>query len=108
VSTLHHRSKGLPSERPRSKRDSEMSCALVQLDQRKYTEPTSTQNISSRGARVIDPADLGRREAACSSALRSGSGAQAHVVYWRSSQAEDLLGTGVIFHGQATGPKRQD
>jgi len=57
---------------------------LSSLDQPSVSEPTSTQNISSRGARVMTQRIWEPGSRLLIRSLRSDFWAQARVVYWRS------------------------
>src|SRR5258706_10441891 len=57
---------------------------LSSLDQPSITEPTSTQNLSSRGARVMTQRIWEPGSRLLIRSLRSDFRARARVVYWRS------------------------
>jgi hypothetical protein len=57
---------------------------LASLNQPTITEPTNTQNISSRGARVMTQRIWEPGSRLLIRSLRSDFWAQARVVYWRS------------------------
>jgi len=57
---------------------------LSSLDQPSITEPTSTQNLSSRGARVMTQRIWEPGSRLLIRSLRTDFWARARVVYWRS------------------------
>jgi hypothetical protein len=57
---------------------------LANLDKRRITESTSTQNISSHGARVSTQCVWEPGSFLLIKSLRSSFSARARVVYWRS------------------------
>jgi len=80
---------------------------LSSLDQPSSTEPTSTQNISSHGARVMTQRIWAPGSRLLIKSLRSGFRARAHVVYWRSFSSSRFA-IGLEFFSQAGNWPKQD
>jgi len=80
---------------------------LSSLDQPSSTEPTSTQNISSHGARVMTQRIWAPGSRLLIRSLRSGFWAQARVVYWRSFSSS-RFSIGLEFFARAGNWPTQD
>ena len=64
---------------------------LADLDHRRSSEPTVTQNISSRGARVTTQRVWVPGSSLLITSMRSTLKAEARVVYWRSFSSSRFM-----------------
>jgi len=80
---------------------------LSSLEQPLITEPTSTQNISSHGARVMTQRVWEPGSGLLLKSRRSDFWARAHVVYWRSFSSSRFA-IGLEFFARAGNWPTQD
>ena len=80
---------------------------LASLDQPSITEPTSTQNISSHGARVMTQRIWEPGSRLLIKSLRTDFWARARVVYWRSFSSTRFA-IGLEFVAKAGSWRAQD